>query len=98
MKVHWTNRAKLRLKSIEDYISDKDLKTAKTEIRRILIRSKQISDYPFAGRHVSEYQQEDIREVLERPYRIIYCIKESQIDVLAVMHYRQLLPGDIKNL
>tara|TARA_R110000782_G_scaffold127183_6_gene218752 strand:+ start:2279 stop:2575 length:297 start_codon:yes stop_codon:yes gene_type:complete len=98
MKVHWTDRAKLRLKSIEDYISNDDPKAAKTEIRRILIRSQQISDYPLTGRHVPEYKQDDIREVLERPYRIIYCIKDKQIDVLAIMHYRQLLPEDLKNL
>lgn len=98
MKVHWTDRAKSRLKNIENFISEDDPRAAKSEIRRILIRSKQISNHPLVGRQVPEYQHNDIREVLERPYRIIYYIKESQVDVLAVMHYRQLLPSDIKNL
>ncbi|MEQ8290386.1 MAG: type II toxin-antitoxin system RelE/ParE family toxin [Gammaproteobacteria bacterium] len=98
MKVHWTARAKSRLKNIERFIAEEDPATAKSEIRRILIRSKKISTHPLAGRQVPEYQHNDIREVLERPYRIIYCIQNTQIDVLAVMHYRQLLPSDIKNL
>ena len=36
-----------------------------------------------------EYQIEQIREVIESPYRIIYYIKPGQIDVLAVLHAAQ---------
>ena len=32
---------------------------------------------------------EQIREVIEGPYRIIYYIKPDQIDVLAVIHGSQ---------
>ncbi len=42
-----------------------------------------------------EYRRDDIREVIERPYRIIYRIKEDQIDVLAVIHSAQQLPPDV---
>lgn len=94
MKVYWTDRAKWRLKLIEDYIAKEDPGAAKSLIRRLLIRSQQISAHPRSGRQTPEYQREDIRELLEQPYRIIYCIKPTHIDVIAVMHYRQLLPGD----
>ncbi|MDP2186762.1 MAG: type II toxin-antitoxin system RelE/ParE family toxin [Erythrobacter sp.] len=50
---------------------------------------------PHAGRRVPEYQIDTLREVLERPYRIIYRIQPDEIEVLTVMHYRQLLPGDL---
>jgi len=40
---------------------------------------------------VLEYEAEDIREIIEKPYRIIYRIKPEQIDVLAVIHGAQLL-------
>ena len=40
---------------------------------------------------VPEYGAPDIREVIERPYRIIYRIREGQIDVLAVVHSAQVL-------
>jgi toxin ParE1/3/4 len=36
-----------------------------------------------------------VREILERPYRILYCIKQDRVDVITVMHYRQLLPDDL---
>jgi plasmid stabilization system protein ParE len=39
-----------------------------------------------------------VRELLERPYRIIYVVLPDRIDVIAVMHYRQLLPSDLEHL
>jgi plasmid stabilization system protein ParE len=44
---------------------------------------------------VPEYDAEDIREIIEKPYRIIYKIKSDQIDVLAVIHGAQPLPDKI---
>jgi plasmid stabilization system protein ParE len=53
---------------------------------------------PRSGRQVPEYGSEDVREILERPYRIIYRILSDHIDVLSVMHYRRLLPEDMDKL
>lgn len=38
-----------------------------------------------------EYGAPNIREVIERPYRIIYRVREDRIDVLAVVHGAQML-------
>ena len=42
-----------------------------------------------------EYEAADIREIIERPYRLIYRIKADQIDVLAVIHSAQRLPEQL---
>lgn len=55
-------------------------------VDRLTRRSQQIADFPFSGRRVPEYDIDQIREVIEGPYRIIYHIKADQIDVLAVIH------------
>jgi plasmid stabilization system protein ParE len=47
------------------------------------------AEFPFSGRRVPEYDIDQIREVIEGPYRIIYHIKPDQIDVLAVIHGSQ---------
>jgi len=49
-------------------------------------RSQQIAGFPLSGRRVPEYDMDQIREVIEGTYRIIYHIKADQIDVLAVVH------------
>ena len=51
--------------------------------------------FPRSGRMVPEYEAPDIREVIERPYRIIYRIKADQIDILDVVHGAQLLPPEL---
>jgi len=43
---------------------------------------------------VQEYDAEDIRELIEKPYRIIYRIKQDQIDVVAVIHGARILPDE----
>jgi len=55
-------------------------------------RSEQLADFPKMGRKVPEYEAEDIREIFEGDYRIIYRIKPRQLDVLAVIHGSRLLP------
>src|SRR4030066_312881 len=94
MKVHWTHRAKYRLRLIHDYIAQHAPHIAPQVVQRLIQRSQDIGSAPYSGRQVPEYQREDLREILERPYRILYCIRPDRIDVITVMHYRQLLPGD----
>ncbi len=64
-------------------------------VDKIARRSEQITDQPLSGRKVPEYQTDDIRELIEKPYRIIYRIKADQIDVVAVIHGARLLPEEI---
>jgi plasmid stabilization system protein ParE len=68
---------------------------AQRTIDRLTKRSEQIAAFPLSGRMVPEYEVPDIREVIERPYRIIYRIRSDQIDVLAVVHSAQLLPPEV---
>lgn len=50
----------------------------------------------MSGHLVPEYEIEQIREIIENPYRIIYYIKPDQIDILAVIHgARNILLDDI---
>jgi toxin ParE1/3/4 len=41
---------------------------------------------------VIEYESPDVRELIERPYRIIYRVKADQVDVSAVIHGARLPP------
>jgi len=96
MKVYWTQNAIKHLTNIYEYIALNSPTYARRMVDRITQRSEQISTQPFSGRKVPEYETEDIRELIEKPYRIIYRLKQDQIDVLAVIHGAQLLPEEIK--
>ena len=95
MKVHWTENAIEHLVNIYEYIAHNSPTYAKRFVDKITRRSEQIIDHLLSGRKVPEYDAEDIRELIEKPYRIIYRIKSNQIDELAVIHGSRLLPDDI---
>lgn len=96
MRVEWTDNALRHLLDIYEYISENSPVYAKRVVDRVTRRSEQIAEFPKTGRKVPEYDAEDIREVIEKPYRIIYRIKPDQIDVLAVVHGAQLLSLDVE--
>jgi toxin ParE1/3/4 len=86
MKVHWTDTAEGHLDALYTYIAQDSPEYAKRMVDWLTRRSQQIADFPLSGRRVPEYDIEQIREVIEGSYRIIYHIKPDQIDVLAVIH------------
>lgn len=86
MKVHGTDTAKTHLDAIYTHIAQDSPEYARRMVDRLTRRSQQIGKFPFSGRRVPEYDIDPIREVIESSYRIIYCIKSDQIDVLAVIH------------
>ncbi len=96
MKVYWTLNAIKHLTNIYDYIALNSPTYARRMVDRITRRSEQISTQPLSGRKVPEYEGKDIRELIEKPYRIIYRVKQGQIDVLAGIHGAQLLPDEIQ--
>ncbi len=89
MKVHWTETAQEHLDGIHAHIARNSPVYAKRIVDRLTRRSQQISLFPLSGRRVPEYEIDQIREVFEGPYRIVYYIKPDQIDVLAVIHGAQ---------
>ncbi|PKL39647.1 MAG: type II toxin-antitoxin system RelE/ParE family toxin [Spirochaetae bacterium HGW-Spirochaetae-1] len=91
MKVYWTDTAEKHLDSIYNYIVQHSELYAKKTVDRLTKKSIQIADFPLSGRIVPEFEMDQIREVFDGPYRIIYHLKPDQIDVIAVLHgYRNV--------
>ncbi|MBI3830945.1 MAG: type II toxin-antitoxin system RelE/ParE family toxin [Planctomycetes bacterium] len=55
---------------------------------RILAQLNSISDFPLAGHIVPEFQNPELRELAQWPYRIVYRVVESekQIEVVRIWH------------
>ena len=94
MKVFWTDTAVKHLSGIYAYIAQNSPQYARRMVDRLTRRSEQISQFPASGRIVPEFEAEQIREVIEGSYRIIYYIKPDQIDILAVIHGSQQITDD----
>jgi len=90
--VHWTQEALARLEELHAYIAAANPGAAEDMVERLLTRTRQLHEYPHSGRAVSGYGRADLREVLERPYRIIYRLTAERIEIITIKHYRQRLP------
>ncbi len=64
-------------------------------VDRIITRAESLDTLSFRGRRVPEYDRENVREVSEPPYRIIYRVTANVVQILTIMHERQLLPDEI---
>ena len=79
--------------AIHEYIARDSPVYAQRMIDRLTRRSEQIAGFPLSGGMVPEYEADDIRQVIEKPYRLIYRVRSNQVDILAVVHGAQLLPS-----
>ena len=80
------------LMELHAHIGSVDPAAAARMIERLLARTRQLPDHPLSGRTVPDYRRADLRELLERPYRIIYRVSPGQIEMITIKHYRQRLP------
>lgn len=99
MKLQWIKEARRDLDEIAAYIAKDKPDSALRWIAVLQQRARRAEQYPFWGRVVPEIGREDVREIIEGSYRIIYRILEQLdiVEVVMVMESHRLLP-DIDNL
>jgi toxin ParE1/3/4 len=88
VRVVWTETAISQLEAIYNYVAQTSPEYALRLVDRLTGRSIQIATFPFSGSKVPEYELNEVRQVLQGSYRIIYLIKEAEkrVEVLAVIH------------
>ncbi|MGK5089908.1 type II toxin-antitoxin system RelE/ParE family toxin [Bdellovibrionota bacterium FG-2] len=91
MKIVWTDEAREKLFEIQDYIVNQGSPAnAEQFIQRLIERTKILADFPTSGRIVPEYASEDLRELVEAGYRIVYRIKKNLIEIETVYEPRRI--------
>jgi plasmid stabilization system protein ParE len=99
MKVYWTPGAHRRLQEIEAYIAANGSPEVARKVAIGLIRkTRMLEQPPLLGSRLAQYPHADVRQLLERPFRVIYRVSAERIEVLTVLHYRQLLPSDLRDI
>ncbi len=94
VQIRWTKLSMEDLKVIGEYISRDSKKYAKIQIQKLRFRSQILKSQPHSGRIVPEIEDENIRELIEGNYRIIYkIVSTTQIDILTVHHSSRDLIG-----
>ncbi|MDW3197001.1 MAG: type II toxin-antitoxin system RelE/ParE family toxin [Cytophagales bacterium] len=91
VEVIWTNNALLDLNEIGEYIAKDSPKYAEITVSKLYYKVEVLVEYPKIGRVVPEAERENLRELIEGNYRIIYEIAEDSIYIMSVHHSSQML-------
>lgn len=94
MKIVWTEPAVNDLTNIHTYIAKDSVRYASILIEKILNSTDNLELFPLMGRRVPEEGKDSIREIFVHPYRIIYRVSDSLIEILTVLHEAR----DINNI
>ena len=97
MKINWTDNAIQDLKEIKAYIYRDSVFYATRFIAKLIAGVDPLANFPKMGRTVPEAHDDLIRELIYKPYRIIYKINKNNIDIITVVNsHRDLTNPDLK--
>jgi plasmid stabilization system protein ParE len=69
---------------------------AEVVVARIFATAERLLDFPDSGRSVPEFPRADVREIIHRPYRIVYRLADADhIDILTVHHAARRFPDSL---
>jgi len=97
-RLRWTAQAVKDVETICEFIAKDSIVYAHLFAKDILQAVKRLAKFPKSGRIVSEFSDENIREIILGNYRIIYRIKNNIIEILTVYHSARLLKTDTENI
>jgi plasmid stabilization system protein ParE len=92
-KLVWTDEA---LRNLQDIMSNElwSVEARGTVVDHIISRIESVIQYPFSAPQLPERDDQDLRSLFVKPFRIAYKITEKEVVVLTVFHYRRLYPDD----
>lgn len=90
-KLSWTRQAREDLRAVRTHIARDAPATAAAYVRRLRVAVGRLREYPYSGQVVAEIGREDVREIVQGNYRLIYRVGEDKVDVLAVFHGARIL-------
>ena len=94
-KIVFTKPATADLDGLVTFISRDNPRAAEQLGYEIIAKAEKLEEFPLLGRVVPEFKIENIREIIRRPYRIVYRVREDRklIEILRVWHAARGTPG-----
>jgi plasmid stabilization system protein ParE len=92
VELRWTDTARTDLELIVECIAQESVDNALVVLERLQVRAEALDLAAELGRVVPELQIVDVhqyRELIERPWRIVYRLEPDTVVVLAVLDGRR---------
>ena len=92
VEIRFSQSAWEDLDSITEYIAKDSIRYAKEFGNRVFDRIEQLHEFPYSGRVVPEFRNQNLRELILGKYRIVYRIyQEDLIIILRIVHGAKLI-------
>ena len=92
VKIRWSSQSREDLHQIYLFIAADSPRYAREHIQNIRKQTIPLSKFPKIGRIVPEFENEKIREILFKNYRIVYLIDQGvSVTILTIFHGSKLL-------
>lgn len=92
VRIVWTQKSLGDLNEIFDYIAKDAKRYASIVVDKIYTKIQKLVLFPSIGRIVPEFNDSDLREIIEGNFRIIYkIISPSEIHIIRIFHSSRLL-------
>ena len=91
VEVRWAPQAAEDLNSIVEFIARDSPQYAGLLVVDIFQAVERIAAFPQSGRKVPELNDPVVREVILGNYRLVYRLKDANLDLLTIYHGARLL-------
>ena len=88
----WSPRAAADLEAIREHIAYDSELYAGLMVSRLVAAPSRLIQFPELGRIVPEYAQPDLRELIVRPYRLVYRLRGEFVEIATVFHAARMFP------
>ena len=85
-EVVWAPSALEDIESIAEYIARDSADQAALFVARLVAATGRLALFPRAGRVIPEIGNESCREIIYRPYRIMYRLEGDEVWITGVVH------------
>ena len=94
MRVVWSPTARRQVFDAVELMREDWPNAALAWFDGLIARTTLLAELPAQGRVVAEWAEEEVREILYDPYRVVYELHEDRIEILVLSHYRRQFPSE----
>ena len=84
----WAPMARQDLRDLVAYIAEDNPRAARRFARSVFRALERLARFPQSGRVVPEFDDPAVREVMRKPFRIVYRVRacEERVEIARVWH------------
>lgn len=93
--IRWSTQARKDLEAITDYYRDVSPSFAERFEEQVFIATRRLEMFPRSGRMIPEAEDDQLREIIYRDYRIMYHVDDAgeEVLILTILHTSQQFGG-----